>query len=141
MSPIVRSGVSEKGLRTTPFSSRNTLGGRSLGRGWRWPMGASRASVAGGGGLAWLTAGGLWAEVAAFSANATLRKTELSTATHMTAWSAKVGFIFASSIGSVDAALMHDPTENRLSWIAAIVHILLKPTDAALNTVCVAQPI
>jgi hypothetical protein len=37
--------------------------------------------------------------------------------------------------------LMHDPTENRLSWIAAIVHILLKPTDAALNTVCVAQPI
>jgi hypothetical protein len=89
-------------------------------------MGASRASVEGGGGLAWLTAGGLWAEVAAFSANATLRKTELSTATHMTAWSAKVGFIFASSIGSVDDALMHDPTENRLSWIAAIVHILLK---------------
>jgi hypothetical protein len=31
-------------------------------------------------------------------------------------------------------ALMHDPTENRLSWIAAIVHILLKPTDAALST-------
>src|SRR5262249_1735298 len=32
MSPIVRSGVSKKGLRTTPFSSRNTLDGRSLGR-------------------------------------------------------------------------------------------------------------
>src|SRR6476659_715617 len=40
MSPIVRSGVSKKGLRTTPFSSRNTLDGRSLDRGWRWPMGA-----------------------------------------------------------------------------------------------------
>jgi hypothetical protein len=110
MSPIVRSGVSKKGLRTTPFSSRNTLDGRSLGRGWRWPMGASRASVAGGGGLAWLAAGGLWAEVAAFSANATLRKTELSTATHVTilgakqrtARSAKVGFIFASSTLMLD---------------------------------------
>ena len=117
MSPIVRSGVSEKGLRTTPFSSRNTLDGRSLDRGWRWPMGACQGvSVAGGGGLAWLAAGGLWPEVAAFSANATLRKTELSTATPVTilaakqrtAWSAKVGFIFASSIGSVDAVLMHN---------------------------------
>ena len=117
MSPIVRSGVSKKGLRTTPFSSRNTLDGRSLDRGWRWPMGACQGvSVAGGGGLAWMAAGGLWAEGAAFSANATLRKTELSTATHVTilaakqrtAWSAKVGFIFASLIESVDAALMHD---------------------------------
>jgi hypothetical protein len=70
----------------------------------------------GGEGLVWLAAGGLWAEVAAFSANATLRKTELSTATHVmilaakqrTAWSAKFGLIFASSIGSGDAALMHD---------------------------------
>jgi hypothetical protein len=80
-------------------------------------MGACQGvSVAGGGGLAWLAAGELWAGVAAFSANATLRKTELSTATHVTilaakqrtAWSAKVGFIFASSIGSGEAALMHD---------------------------------
>jgi hypothetical protein len=80
-------------------------------------MGACQGvSVAGGGGLAWMAAGGLRAEGAAFSANATLRKTELSTATHVTilaakqrtAWSAKVGFIFASSIESVDAALMHD---------------------------------
>jgi hypothetical protein len=56
--------------------------------------------VADGGGSVWLAAGGLWAEV---WANATLRKTELSTATDVTilaakqrtAWSVKVGFIFA----------------------------------------------
>ena len=67
--------------------------------------------MAGGGGLAWLAAGGLWAEVAASSANAALRNTELNTVTHVTipaakqrtAWSAKAGFIFASSIESADA--------------------------------------
>jgi hypothetical protein len=72
--------------------------------------------VAGGGGLAWLVAGGLWPEVAAFWANATLRTTELSTATQVTvpaakrqtAGCAKIGFIFASSIRSAEAALVHD---------------------------------
>jgi hypothetical protein len=76
--------------------------------------------VADGGGSAWPAAGGLWAEVAAFWANATLRKTELSTATHVTilaakprkAWSVKVVFIFAFSIESVDGALMHDQSKT-----------------------------